>query len=506
MEEKMKKAIRIFAFALVLCFAVTAFAACNSGDDESSNGSGAEATKELFADLPDKDYGGATVTFLVEGDYRTTYASTEIMEQEGSPEVLNDNISKRNELVESKFNVVIQEERTSDTQTMISTVRNAVLSNLTDYDIVMPYIPDAATLALEDQFYLLNDLEYIDLNSPCWDQNAVNSLSINNKNYFATGDISLLTLACTHAIVFNKRMIETYGLETPYDLVNNNEWTIDKLQEMARKVTADVDGETGMSYKDRYGFLINSNFVTSMYVGSGHSLTGKDDEDLPYISIIDETETAVPIFNKIFELVNDSTATGLIDSTSGSYYSTAMSAGLNIWETATQSVANDLALFRAMAIIDIIDLGNEDCDFGILPVPKYSTSQENYHSLVSTLYATSVAIPASAEDAEMSALIAQAMCEASTETTKEAYVEIILKLRKIQDDESEAMLDKIFAERVYDLGIIYNWGGSGPADANSIGNFMNVVAFSGTQTFASTLESISSKVESDLANTLSTFE
>lgn len=502
----MKKATRIFAFLLVICFTVFGVAACESETTEESSKTEVSETKELFSTLPDKDYGGATVTFLVEGDLRGDYKSIEIMAQEGSPEVLNDNVKKRNELVESRFNVVIEEARSSEEQPMITLIRNAVMSNSSDYDIVMPYIPDAATLALEDSFYLLNDMQYIDFDNPCWDKNATDSLSINNKNYFITGDISLLSLACTHAIVFNKDIINTNAMENPYDLVNNGEWTVDKLQEMARKVTADIDGTAGMSHKDRYGFLINSNFVTSMYVGSGHKITGKDSDDIPYISIIEETESAVPIFNKLFELVNDETATGQIDNTSSSYYSSGIADGSSIWDVATQSVANDLALFRAMSIIDIIDLGEFDCNFGILPIPKYDTVQDKYYSLVSTVAASCIAIPVSASDAEMSSIVAQAMCEASTDTTKEAYVEVILKLRKIQDNESEAMLDKIFAERVYDLGIVFNWGGESAYDANSIGNFMNTVAFSGTQTFASTLETITPVVENDLQETLDTFE
>ena len=155
------------------------------------------------------------------------------MSQETSPELLNDEIKKRNELVENKFNVVIEEIRTDSTQTMTQMISNAVTSNLTDYDVVMPYIPDAASLALNNSFYLLNDFQYLDLNNTCWDQNAVKSLSINNKNYFVTGDISLLTLACTHAIVFNKDMIKEYSLEDPYTLVTEGKWTIDNLKEMA---------------------------------------------------------------------------------------------------------------------------------------------------------------------------------------------------------------------------------------------------------------------------------
>jgi len=496
----MSRITKIISLLIILCLSVTALAACSGNDGDESSKSDVSISEELFSGLPEKDYKGQTVTFLVPGDEYTRYKSVEIMAQETSPDILNENVKRRNDMVESRFNVVIAEERTPKNK-MIEIVRTAIVSNLTDYDIVMPYIPDAATLALEDSFLLLNDMEYIDLDKPCWDQNSLNSLSINNKNYFATGDISLLNLACTHAVVFNKDIINNNNLENPYELVDNGEWTIDKLREMAITFTADVDGTEGMSHNDHYGFLINRNFVTSLYVGSGNTITGKKDGDIPYIALLEEKESAFPVFNKIFELVNDPTATGLIDGDSGAFASVAAEGG-SIWDAATESVANGNALFRAMAIIDIIDLGEYECNFGILPVPKYSTEQDEYHSFVSTLYATSVAIPKTAADPEMSAIIAQAMCEASTSTTKEAYFEIVLKLRKIQDDESEAMLDKIFNERVYDLGIVFNWGGN----ASAVGTVMNNVAFSGKQTFVSSLESVEQVVQSDLQKTLDTFK
>ena len=503
----MKRFTRILAMLLVLCLAVLSVTACNNtGDDTSKTASGSAGTEGgLFSKLPQRDYEEREINFLVPGDWREIYKSVEILEHETSPDIINTAIKNRNEIVEGRFNVKITETRTDSSQTMIQRIRSATLSSLPDYDIVMPAIPDAAMLALENSFYLLNDMEYVDLENPCWDKNAIDSLSINHKNYFVTGDISLLTLGCTHAIVFNKDIVNEQHLEDPYELVETGKWTIDKLQEMARKVTNDSDGEPGMSYKDTYGFLINSNFVTSMYVGSGHTLTGKDDEDKPVISIMKDTVTAANIFTKIFDLVNDETATGQIDNEAGNYAVTAGQANKNIWTAANESVAEKKALFRAMAIIDIPEIGKMEANYGVIPVPKFNQQQENYHSLVSTILATSCAIPVSAEDPEMSSIIMQAMCEASTETTKYAYVQTILKDRHSKDDKTEKMLDMIFANRVYDLGIVYNWGGESVWDKNSLSNFMNTVAFSGTQTFASTLDSISSVVQTDLEETLEQF-
>ncbi len=488
---------RLIALLLVLCLSLFAFAAC-SGDEELDLGSSqaeseSESKAELFEGLPDKKYGGSVV-FLVPGDYFQLYASNEIIAQETAPDLLNNEIKKRNEMVEARFDVKIEEVRTTSESAMLELIRIESLATSGAYDIVMPYIPQAATLATEKMFYDLSECQYIDLKNPCWDQNALESMSIKNKTYFATGDISLLSLACTHTMVFNKDIIRENGLESPYDLVESGNWTIDKLAEMAAGITADIDGVDGMSCNDRYGFLVNNNFVTSLFVGAGKSLVAKDTNDIPYLSIVKDADASATVFTKIYDLVNDSSLCGRIDDTSGTYYSTAVASGQTVWDAATKSVANKLALFRSMAVIDVLDLGEYKCNYGIIPIPKLNAEQESYHSLVSTLYATCVAIPTSCTDKEKSAVIAQAMCEASTETTKTAYFDVILKLRKMQDDESGAMLDKIFNDRVYDLGVIYNWG--------SIANFMNTVAFSGSQTYTSTLESIKSSAQTAMESTI----
>ncbi len=504
----MKKVTRLFALIMVLCFAVMAFAACGGDEENTESNVDVSVPTEMFS-VPELDFGGETVTILVEGE-NDPYSSIEIMDQENSPLVLNENIIRRNELVESHLNVKFEvvyaaNANTSSTENMQGRIDLDVKSGGGEYDLVMPYVPTAANLTLSDAFTLLNGQQYVNLDAPCWDSNATKSLSINNKNYFLIGDANLLALACTHAIVFNKDIISSHGLDDPYTLVNNGEWTIDKLSEMARQVTADVDGTTGMSYTDTYGFLINANFVTSMYIGAGRTLTGKDGNDRPYIKLFDESVTAASTFTKIFDLVNDQNATGQIDNTTGSYYTSATNAGLSVWTAATESVANKKALFRAMSIIDILDLGNYECNFGIIPVPKYDKNQDNYYSLVSTLYASTFAIPATAPNVDMSAAVMQCMNEASTDTTKYAYMQTILKERKLQDYESEEMLEIIFANRVYDLGIVFNWGGTGPYDNNSIANFMNNVAFSGTMTFQSRIDEIKGTVNNAIETTMKKF-
>jgi len=509
----MKKSLltRILCIAMVLAFAVLAVA-CGETEQEVSDTSSGSTTSQtvseeekfvLFSNLPEKNYGGKEFVVLVEGDYMNTYRSIELVPQAESYSGLNTAIQTRNDLISEKFGVEIVEERTAADGEMLATLRENAMAGVSIYDMVMPYMSNAATLALEGSLYDLNELEHIHLDQKYYDQGSVADLSVAGKNYFVTGDLSLLSFACTHAIIFNKDMVKENGMEDPYKLVEDGKWTLDKLLEMSSKVTGDTDGESGMSYTDTYGFLVNDNFILSMYIAAGQRLTTKDNKDEPVIAITGEGPARV--YEKIYDIVTNVSATCQFSAAGNSYYTSATAAGKNIWVAAIESIANKKALFRAMALIDIFDHGDYDCNFGVLPTPKYDEAQENYYSRVSTVYSTSVAIPFNVADPEMSAIITDALMQASTDTTKNAYFQVIMKERKVQDTESEKMLDIIFNSRVYDLGSIYHWGGTNEADINSISGFMNVVATSGSNTFASSWQSIESAVQAKMDETISAY-
>lgn len=497
-------------FCVLFALALIPFAAACSGNETSDDPLGessAETSSEpeyvLFSNLPDVKYPGETVTFLVEGDYMDTYASIEVMPQENSYSTLKDAIQTRNDLVEEKFGVEIAEVRTEGYGDMMNKLRDNAMSGLSLYDIVMPYMGDAAKFAQEGNLIDLQTLENVHLDCDYYDQGSVQDLSINHKNYFVTGDLSLLCYDVTHALVFNKDTVTDNGLENPYDLVRNKQWTIDKLWEMAKKVTADTDGEAGMSYTDTYGFIVNKNFVSSMFIGSGQRFSVKNENDEPTIAVYNEQ--AVKVFDKIFRLVNDDTTSGQIDNMNGGFGHSAQVAGKTVWDAAREATANKRTLFHSVSLSGILALGEYDCNFGVLPTPMFDDSQERYYCRVSTLYASCAGIPINAKNVEMSSVIMDAMFQASTNTVKDAYINTIMKERKIQDNDSEDMLDIIFESRVYDFGSVFNWGGASEFDVNSITGFMNEIAFSGTNTFVSRWDEIKDVVKSAMEGTIDAY-
>ncbi len=514
----MKKTRRSLSLCLLMLLVVSLLiTACSKSESnttsDTSGGNvssqGGQTSKDpsedfvLFSNLPEISYNGEDFTVLVEGDHMTTYKSVEFTPQEDTYDTLKKAVGDRNDLISERFGVNFVEYRTASHGEMVSTLTTNAVAGISAYDMVMPYMSDAATLALEGYFYDLAKLDHINLEMFYYDQGSVADLSVAGRSYFVTGDLSLLSLACTHAIVFNKDMIIDNNLESPYDLVNNGKWTIDKLQEMARTVTSDTSEPSGMDYLDTYGFLVNDNFINSLYIGTGQRFTTKNNKDEPTIANTGEAPTRV--YDKIYNFVTDVTSTSQFSAAGNSYYTSATAAGENIWVAATESVADKRALFRAMAIIDIFDLGEYTCNFGVLPIPKLDEAQENYFSRVSTVYATCVAIPKNVGDPEKSAIITDALMQASTKTTKLAYFETVMTDRKVQDPESEDMLEIIFAGRVYDLASIYHWGGTGESDINSISGFMNAIAISGSNTFTSQWQAIESSVQAAMDDTLDAY-
>lgn len=102
-------------------------------------------------------------------------------------------------------------------------------------------------------------------------------MRIADKLFITTGDITILDNECTMVMFFNKYMIKQYSLESPYDLVKANKWTLDKVDEMASVVTNDTDGNGVLDHSDTWGLSIAGNAPISFYFGAGERIVDTDE-------------------------------------------------------------------------------------------------------------------------------------------------------------------------------------------------------------------------------------
>ena len=104
-------------------------------------------------------------------------------------------------------------------------------------------------------------------------------------------------------------------------------------------------------------------------------------------------------------------------------------------------------------------LRDYDGDFGVLPMPKYDEEQTEYYNCVQPYNAPATAIPVTCSDTNRTGVILEALTYESTNTIQKAFYEKALMYRGVRDKESQEMLELIFANRLYDIGNIYQWGG-----------------------------------------------
>jgi ABC-type glycerol-3-phosphate transport system substrate-binding protein len=452
----MNKLFRAITITLLLTAIILAAFSCesdgNQGGGESSDTTVAntetdtantETDTAVTLDLPSTlNFNGEDVTFLVVDNSFEFYTSKEIFAETLNGELFNDSVYGRNLQIEELLNINIKEIRSRNAVTDAS---QSLTAGDTEYDIVMPYMNDTIKLAQSGLLYDLNSINYLDLDKPWWDQRANANLSINGKIFMTTGDISILDNECTMVMFFNKKLISDYKLEIPYDLVRNNQWTLDKVFAMSEVVTEDINGDGALNQNDQWGLSVAGNAPHSMYFSSGERMSAVIDGEM---QIVMNNERAVTIIDKILELVLNPKIL-------------AAATGDTSYDTVNKMFNESRVMIVTFALVDINGLRDAEFEFGILPYPLYSETQESYNNLISTGLVPSTSVPYNSRNTDKVGAVLEAMAYYSVDTLTEAYYDNALKLRYARDDESGEMLDIIFATRVYDMAYIYNWGGIG---------------------------------------------
>jgi len=439
-----------------------------------------EETTKLEPVLPDKTYDGETINFLTE---RNTgydwYTSKEIYAEQQTGELFNDAVYIRNTQIEDRFNVKITQNCVENASSVAS---RSLTAGDTEYDVMMPYMNYVISLPQQGFFLDLQTIPYLQLDNPWWDQRANADLKMNGKLFFTTGDISILDNECTMVMFFNKKLISDYRLDNPYELVNSNKWTIDKVFEMSEGVTSDVDGDSKLTKEDMWGLSCASNAPHSFYFASGERITKHDSNG--NLELVINTQRAVDVIEKIINLCLGDKV--LSDHTGGSGF-----------DQVSEMFNAGRVLFVTFALVDINALRNAEFEFGILPYPLYDETQKEYNCLISTICVPALSIPYNCQNTEAVGVTLEAMAYYSVDTLTAAYYDNALKTRYIRDEESGDMLDIIFASRVYDLGFIYNWGG--------VGYLIQNMYMKKSSNFASEYAKIEKRVLAEMDKTVQAF-
>ena len=466
--------------ALLLCLLLVAsclLVACDTGGDDVSAGTGSTvsdgdnsgtASKYLDKDgrywptysdsMRESLIGDRTEirVLVVSNEIQTTYYSEEI-EPDMYPTTdakLNEAVAERNNLVSEKLGIDVKAVPVDD---VASRLRQELLAPTGTFDIAMPTLSQCATLAQEDAFYDLRDFEeqgIIDLSAPWYDQNANESLSIQNRIYFTVSDMSIMQKVVSIAMTYNPDLLATkYPDLDLLELVNNGEWTFDKLYEIGREFADDTNGDGTMDYNDTWGLVSATGDAVHFYIGAGEKLCTKDENDNPILAI--GSTNSISVSQKILSTLQSNNWVSFAqDLTSQGV------AASDIWDVTLSIFGEGRAPFRVTAFSAIKKLRAYDIDYGIVPMPMVEESQDSYYTNCAALYAYGVVVPnfLSEDDAKFAAYMIDVLSAGGKQYIATAYYDQILKNKDALDVE---VLDMIFENIVYDVGIVYGFEGLG---------------------------------------------
>ncbi|OGO91706.1 MAG: hypothetical protein A2Y17_13085 [Clostridiales bacterium GWF2_38_85] len=430
-----------------------ATSAAESNSNVNVPGWDAEANRWVLTLDPTK-YEGKEFKVLVLGSTYGTYSSREFTFSEEDvlqSEVINEAAGKKNDYIKENYGVEIVPIYAQQADNILTLIRTDIQANSGSYDAVMPYMASLANLAQEGSLVDMAECDNIDFSMPWWDQSSIEQLSVHDKVFFATGDITLLNKVCATAIVFNKDIIQTLGLENPYDLVDEGTWTFDTMVTMAKKYVQDLDGNQIYDYNDNWGLSSSYGDVIEFYIAMGLHLAELDSNREPIITLGDTQ--SVTAIQKILTVLTDRSWVVHAQELS------AMGA-TDIWDMSLRIFGEGRAMFRTSAFSAVEKLkANYEVNYGIVPLPKADENQENYYSYVATNGTVSgIAITTGAPDPDFSAYMIEVNAVEGKNYLTPAYYETVLKLQGTTDPESIEMLDLIFENAVYDLGRVFNFG------------------------------------------------
>ena len=388
--------------------------------------------------LPDVTYDGYLYRVASFADY-----PKDITEPTG--DLVDDAVYTRNMLLEEKYNIAFttMEIPYNEYSKNLELMKNAAMAQSDDFDLCVLVLKDAYNSVLDGYAPTMNELPYADMSQPWYYQTLNDKLTFEGISLLGVNSYDLNPGG--RCLIFNKNMIEMFGLDSPYDMVADGTWTLENMYAMASAAIGDLNGDGKFQLdEDRFGMIGEPDAITTlMYAGSGLTLVEEVDGKLT----VSQNEKLIDL---LFLYLNNTEQDGIL-----------FDPFVKIkWEENSRLLGNEFfirdgALFLYRTTDALTSFGDMESDYGIVPCPKANEEQTQYYTPIT---GGNIAMPLSCSaDLERVSVIREALAVESLNMVHPAYYENSLQKRYVRDMESIEMMELITSTPVLDFGNTIWW-------------------------------------------------
>ncbi len=452
----MKRTLTILAAILLLasvCSCQGDTGKDNGGTTGTANGTGSVGGNTADTEAPEYvmptiDMKGEDVVVLNIDDFAEM--KIDFVVEEDADDTLDVAIYESNMRMQQQFNFTFIEEEFpySTWDSAFTEMADHFIKNVSSGDDVydLLHYPTSMRVDLITRGYLmdLSDYEQLQFDKPWWDTNLNKSISINGRQYMASGSINLMPYEGMTTIFFNKQILANNGLDSPYDMVRDGTWTLDNMLKMAQDaMTLGTDASWGLADGTSVaGITMHNDFPSHFLVGAGITFVKESNGDYSFDPESDDFYTAIEKILPFF---------------------TYCSGGGVCTGDASIGPNNNVTLFsqgRALFCMSELNAGvkmrDAELEYGILPTPKLREEQENYYT-DETLRLHFISIPTTSENPDKIASILDAMAYDRYKNVVPVYYDSYVAYKGLRDEESIEMLEIMRAGRTMDTGMAYGW-------------------------------------------------
>lgn len=447
--------ITFMALLLVAIMLVTLLVSCKDPGDDPTDTNNTDTTDDVSAGPGEtKPTSGVPegVTFEGEEVHWLVWSDITMLEfyaEDVTGDDINDAIYERNKDIQKQYGVTFIYSESKGSGSHLDEYEKKIQMDFNGdqaYEIIAAYSQLPITLSMRGYLGNMKDMRYLDFSKPWWPENMVEQATINNNLYFCAGDISTNMLWMMTVMYFNKDLAENYQIENIYSLVDNYEWTQEKLLELTTDIYTDKNEDGKKDANDLYGLGISGVNLDSFGTASGVLAVVKDKQtDLFAVNSDYFGEKMVNAIDLGLKLL-ESNGTKYHSSTNAATRVHFSDGSTVFWPDRVFAGARE---FQAEGV---------DVTFGIVPIPQYSADQKQYYTNLGhpfSLYCVSSNVIEEERKDKISAVLQEMAFRSYQDVTPEVF-DTTLKNRYAHEPDDARMLDLIKDSVVFEMGRFLN--------------------------------------------------